>query len=383
MRVLVLNPGSSSLKYHLRDTACTPTGNAVLHSGQLEWADDQEDRGGSLRRVLQEVERDFGRPDAIGHRVVHGGESYTSPVSVTNDIIAMIRSLGTLAPLHNASSADCMEAAADLWPGLPQVAVFDTSFHRSIPDFASRYAVPENAYMAHPIRRYGFHGISVELACRDAKGFLAKQTGSLNAVVAHIGNGASVTAVKAGRSVDTSMGMTPLEGLVMGTRCGDLDPALVLLMLGEGATASDVDDILNHRSGLLSLAGTADMRTIAAGFHRGDPGAVLAVQASSYRLAKYIAAYAMAVGGPDAVIFTGGIGENSALYRAATLEWLRPLGYALDEDANRDEDANQSDRTGIRTVSTTASAVPVLVVPSDEERAIAESTASLLGSDKK
>jgi acetate kinase len=377
MRVLVLNPGSSSLKYHLRETAGSQSVTAVLHSGQLEWTGNQEDRAGKVRALLQELEQRHRRPDAIGHRVVHGGDRFTAPQPVSSDVISTIRSLGTLAPLHNPSSAECMEAAADIWPGLPQVAVFDTSFHRSVPDFASRYAVPEDSYTEHPIRRYGFHGISVELACRDAEGFLNKAGGSLNAVVAHIGNGASVTAVKAGRSIDTSMGMTPMEGLVMGTRAGDLDPALVLLMLGSGATTADVDHLLNHQSGLLALAGTADMRRIEAAFHRGHHGAVLAVKMATYRLAKYIAAYSMAVGDLDALVFTGGIGENSALYRASTLAWLRALGYAVDEDANG---------TGgpeIRTVSAASSRVPVLVIPSDEERAIAEATASLLESDTK
>jgi acetate kinase len=256
------------------------------------------------------------------------------------------------------------------------VAVFDTAFHRSIPDFAARYAIPEDAYRVHPVRRYGFHGISVEMACRDTAQVLGIPALSLNAVVAHIGNGASVTAVRSGLSVDTSMGMTPLEGLVMGTRSGDLDPSIVLLLQHGGATAEEVDDMLNHRSGLLALAGTADMREISAAAIRGKPAAILALDVAAYRLAKYIAAYSMVVGQPDALVFTGGVGENSALFRDKVVAWLGPLGLGLEEEVNA------SAQEGIRKISAMDSAFPVLVVPSDEERAIAESTAALLAAPK-
>lgn len=377
MRVLVLNAGSSSLKYHLRDTAGINPGAAVLASGQVDWPAGERSGAIHLDSAFEELNESLknlgsAAPEAIGHRVVHGGEQFSTPVRVTADVITAIEELSPLAPLHNPASVACIAAAGKHWPALPQVAVFDTAFHRSIPDFAARYAIPEDAYRAHPVRRYGFHGISVEMACRDTAGFLGIPLLSLNLVVAHIGNGASVTAVRNGLSVDTSMGMTPLEGLVMGTRSGDLDPSIVLLMQQAGATAEEVDDILNHRSGLLALAGTADMREIGPAVRQGEPGAVLGLDMATYRLAKYIAAYSMVVGRPDALVFTGGVGENSALFRDKVVAWLGPLGLGLAEDLNT------SAQDGIRKISAMDSAFPVLVVPSDEERAIAESTAALL-----
>ncbi|MDR6436648.1 acetate kinase [Paenarthrobacter nicotinovorans] len=378
MRVLVLNPGSSSLKYHLRDTAGINPGAAVLASGQVDWPAGERSGAIHLDSAFEELNESLknlgsAAPEAIGHRVVHGGEQFSTPVRVTADVITAIEELSPLAPLHNPASVACIAAAGKHWPALPQVAVFDTAFHGTIPDFAACYAIPEDAYRAHPVRRYGFHGISVEMACRDTAEFLGIPLLSLNLVVAHIGNGASVTAVRQGLSVDTSMGMTPLEGLVMGTRSGDLDPSIVLLMQQAGATAEEVDHILNHRSGLLALAGTADMREIsAAAAQRGEPRAILALNMATYRLAKYIAAYSMVVGRPDALVFTGGVGENSALFRDKVAAWLGPLGLGLAEDLN------SSAQDGIRKISAIDSAIAVLVVPSDEERAIAESTAALL-----
>ncbi|MET3905225.1 acetate/propionate family kinase [Paenarthrobacter sp. 4246] len=375
MRVLVLNPGSSSLKYHLRDTAATNPAAGILASGQVNWPPQERSTPGSLQAAFEEIvqnTKSLGslHPEAIGHRVVHGGQRFSTPVRITEDVIADIEGLSPLAPLHNPASVACIDAAGKCWPGLPQVAVFDTAFHRSIPVFAARYAIPEDAYLDYPVRRYGFHGISVEMACRDAAQFL--DVSSLNAIVAHVGNGASVTAVRNGLSVDTSMGMTPLEGLVMGTRSGDLDPSIVLLLQHGGATAEEVDDILNHRSGLLALAGTADMREIGAAALRGEPAAILALDMAAYRLAKYIAAYSMVVGRPDALVFTGGVGENSALFRDKVVAWLGPLALGLNERLN------MAVQEGARIISTKDSAFPVLVVPSDEERAIAESTAALL-----
>ncbi|KUM42292.1 acetate/propionate family kinase [Arthrobacter sp. EpRS71] len=375
MRVLVLNPGSSSLKYHLRDTAATSPAAGILASGQVDWPPDERSSTIRLHAAFEELNDTVKRlgpthPEAIGHRVVHGGVRFSTPVRVTADVMAAIEGLSPLAPLHNPASVACIDAAGERWPALPQVAVFDTAFHRTIPDFAARYAIPEDAYRAHPVKRYGFHGISVEMACRDTAEYLA--AAPLNAIVAHVGNGASVTAVRNGLSVDTSMGMTPLEGLVMGTRSGDLDPSIVLLMQHGGATANEVDQLLNHRSGLLALAGTADMREVGAAARDGEPGAILAVDMAAYRLAKYIAAYSMVVGRPDALVFTGGVGENSTLFRDKVVAWLGPLNLALDERLN------SAVREGIRQISTMDSAFPVLVVPSDEERAIAESTAALL-----
>ncbi|MCT9868203.1 acetate/propionate family kinase [Paenarthrobacter aurescens] len=375
MRVLVLNPGSSSLKFHLRDTTAPSPAVGILASGQVDWPPEDRSTPDRLNAAFEEMDgtmKGLGsvHPEAIGHRVVHGGPRFTTPVRVTADVIAAIEGLSALAPLHNPASVACIDAAAKRWPGLPQVAVFDTAFHRSIPEFAARYAIPEDAYRAHPVRRYGFHGISVEMACSDAAEFL--DVALLSAIVAHVGNGASVTAVRNGLSVDTSMGMTPMEGLVMGTRSGDLDPAVVLLLQQEGATANDVDHLLNHQSGFLAIAGSADMRKVEEAAGNGEPRARLAIDMAAYRLAKYIASYSMVVGRPDALVFTGGVGENSALFRARVVAWLGPLGLGLDEDLNT------SVQKGTRKISTINSAFPVLVVPSDEERSIAESTAALL-----
>ncbi|MDP9933892.1 acetate kinase [Paenarthrobacter nicotinovorans] len=372
MRILVLNPGSSSLKYQVRETNSANETQEVIASGHVGWTDQHQDRLNTLSEVLDEVDESTGKPDGVGHRVVHGGVHFDGPVRVTAGVVETIKTLGTLAPLHNPASAESIDVCVQHWPGIPQVAVFDTGFHSTIPDFAARYAIPQDAYSDQPVRRYGFHGISVAMACQDAATFLGLPTERLNAVVAHLGNGASVTAVEQGRSVDTSMGMTPLEGLVMGTRSGDLDPSIAVLLQRAGATVDEVDELLNHRSGLMALAGTPDMRRIEKGVEDGDPTAVLALKVASYRLAKYIAAYSMVVGGADTLVFTGGIGENSALYRQATVSWLGPLGIALHEGKN------QTVAGGIRDIGTKSSHARVLVVPSDEERAIANSTVALL-----
>ena len=383
MHVLVLNPGSSSLKYHVRDTSVPEAEASVQASGQVNWAPQVRSDPSRLDEVFNVINAglakstEAGHIEAIGHRVVHGGDQFRRPTRVTADVVAAVERLGALAPLHNPASAACMRTAGIRWPDVPQVAVFDTAFHASIPEYAARYAIPEDVYKAQRVKRYGFHGISVEMACRDAAGFLGVPGSSLNAVVAHVGNGASVTAVRGGMSVDTSMGMTPLEGLVMGTRSGDIDPSIVLLMQREGATPDEVDEILNHRSGMLALAGTADMRDVGAAVERGEPKASLALDIYAYRLAKYIAAYSMVVRRPDALVFTGGVGENSVAFRTKVLSWLMPLGLAMDQDRNL------SPRQGIRVVSADGSSFPVLVVPSDEERAIAEATASLLEEDTK
>ncbi|WP_284974917.1 acetate/propionate family kinase [Arthrobacter sp. efr-133-TYG-104] len=378
MLILVLNPGSSSLKYQLRRIGAPGTKPDIL----LDRVVDGPQEGGFgpdfLGAVFDEVDATTrcssgaNRVDAVGHRVVHGGERFSSPVRVTPDVMGVIEGLGELAPLHNAASVACMRAAAARWPDTPQVAVFDTAFHHTMPEHASRYAVPEGIYTRYGIRRYGFHGISVEIACREAAAFLGTPLTSFNAVVAHLGNGSSVTAVRSGHSVDTSMGLTPVAGLVMGTRCGDLDPSVVILMQRRGLSLDEVDLLLNHRSGLLGLAGSSDMRTVQDAVQRGDPKAVLASDMAAYRLAKYVAAYNMVVGGAGALVLTGGIGEHSVQFRSQVMSLLGPLGLYIDEDRN------QVEGTGIRSISTAGSMFPVLVVPSDEERAIAEATAAVL-----
>ncbi|WP_332602327.1 acetate/propionate family kinase [Arthrobacter sp. S2(2024)] len=382
MLILVLNPGSSSLKYQLRRLGPSDPSPGIL----LERAINSPQDGtldpvflGNVFDVVDAAIRDITggeRPDAIGYRVVHGGDRFSTPVRVTQSVMDAIQELGEFAPLHNAASATCMRAAAARWPRTPQVAVFDTAFHRTIPDHASRYAVPDELHTKYGIKRYGFHGISVEMACRHTGTYLGVPPGALNAMVAHLGNGASVTAVREGRSVDTSMGMTPLEGLVMGTRSGDLDPSIVTLLQRRGLGPDEIDELLNHRAGLLGLAGSADMRAIQDAARQGDTRAILASDMAAYRLAKYIAAYNMVVGGAAALILTGGIGEHSSRFRSQVVSRLGPLGLFVDEARNR------SAETGVRVISTDASAFPVLVVPSDEERAIAEATAAVVLSDE-
>lgn len=381
MLILVLNPGSSSLKYQVRHIGAPGTSPGIL----LDRVADGPQEGlpdpgflGAVFDVIDAAIRNFSggtRLDAVGHRVVHGGEHFSSPVRVTLDVMGAIEELGELAPLHNAASVACMRAAAARWPDTTQIAVFDTAFHRTMPEYASRYAIPEDLYKRFGIQRYGFHGISVETACRDTAAFLGFPVSALNAVVAHLGNGASVTAVRNGRSADTSMGMTPLEGLVMGTRSGDLDPSIVTLLQRRGLGLDEVDRLLNHQAGLLGLTGSADMRTVQNAAQHRDSQAILASDMAAYRLAKYIAAYNMVVGGAAALVFTGGIGEHSDQFRSRVMSLLGPLGLFIDEDRNQMED------TGIRTISSSGSRFPVLVVPSDEERAIAEATAAVVLSD--
>ncbi len=378
MLILVLNPGSSSLKYQLRCIGTPGPKRGILLDRVVDAPREGRLDPDLLRGVFDVIDEAVrhssgGTPlDAVGHRVVHGGERFSSPVPVTPDVMGTIGELAELAPLHNEASVACMRAAAARWPDTPQVAVFDTAFHHTMPGQASRYAVPEDLYRKYGIRRYGFHGISVEIACNEAAAFLGVPLTSFNAVVAHLGNGASVTAVKNGRSVDTSMGMTPLEGLVMGTRSGDLDPSIVTLLQRRGLTPDEVDELLNRRSGLLGLAGSSDMRAVLDAAQHGDPRAILASDMAAYRLAKYIAAYNMVVGGAGALVFTGGIGEHSVLFRSQVMSLLGPLGVFADEARNHSSEA------GIRPISTNGSAFSVLVVPCDEERGIAEATAAVV-----
>ncbi|MDQ0028678.1 acetate/propionate family kinase [Arthrobacter bambusae] len=378
MLILVLNPGSSSLKYQLRRSGTPGTKTRILLDRVIDSPREGTLNPGFLENVFDVVDAAVPHAyrgtgiDAIGHRVVHGADHFSSPVRVTPEVIATIEELAELAPLHNAASVACMHATAARWPDTPQVAVFDTAFHHTVPEYASRYAIPEDLSTKYGIRRYGFHGISVEIACREAAAFLGVPMTSLNAVVAHLGNGASVTAVKNGRSIDTSMGMTPLEGLVMGTRSGDLDPSIVTLLQRRGLGPDQVDELLNHRAGLLGLSGSADMRTVQDAAQHGDPRALLATEMAAYRLAKYIAAYNMVVGTAGVLVFTGGIGEHSGHFRSQVMALLGPLGISIDEARN------QTENSGIRAISTDESAFPVLVVPSDEERAIAEATAAVV-----
>ncbi|MGN7251642.1 MULTISPECIES: acetate kinase [unclassified Arthrobacter] len=383
MLVLVINSGSSSLKYQVRDVA----EGSVLTEGLIErigvsngGQGDGEvvgpaDHAEALEQVDAAIHEVLGERqlDAVGHRVVHGGERFGEPVLIDNEITRAIERLNPLAPLHNPANVLGIRAITKKWPDMPQVAVFDTAFHRSLPEHAWRYAVPDELYTNHGIRRYGFHGTSHEYVTNRAAALLDIPVEEFDGVIAHLGNGASVTAIRGGKSVDTSMGFTPLEGLVMGTRSGDLDPSILVFLARTGWNAEDLDSMLNRESGLKGLAGSNDMRSVVEAAESGNARAATALAVTSYRLAKYIGGYHVAVGGAKALVFTAGIGENSHQFRALVGEKLGALGIELDAGLNSERSREP------RLISTEASAIPVLVVPTDEERAIAEATAAVVG----
>ncbi|MDK1326096.1 acetate kinase [Arthrobacter sp. zg-Y1143] len=376
MLVLVINSGSSSLKYQVRDT----DSQELLTKGLIDRIGDViPDHTAALEELSTRLRRELdGRSiDAVGHRVVHGGERFSEPVLVNNEIVRSIERLSPLAPLHNPASAMGIRAVHDKWPSIPQVAVFDTAFHRTLPERAWRYALPDSLYRRHGIRRYGFHGTSYGFVAPAAARFLGIEPERFRAVIAHLGNGASVAAIQDGKSIDTSMGFTPLEGLVMGTRSGDVDPSILVFLARQGYDADTLDNMLNRESGLKALAGESDMRSIEEAADAGDERSRLALAVAAYRLAKYIGAYHVAVGGAQAVVFTAGIGENSGKFRELVVDQLGPLGIRLDPEANlaRGKQA--------RRISTPDSAIPALVVPTDEEEAIAEATAAVVAGSRK
>lgn len=371
MIILIINSGSSSLKYQVRDSES----GERLANGLIERIGDSahggpKDHAEALDRVTEELATTLHGTsiDAVGHRVVHGGERFSEPVLVTNEIIRAIERLNPLAPLHNPANVQGIRAIAEKWPEMPQVAVFDTAFHRTLPEHAWRYAVPDELYKKFGIRRYGFHGTSFEYVTRHAAELLGMPAEEFTGVIAHLGNGASITAVQNGKSIDTSMGFTPLEGLVMGTRSGDIDPSILLFLSREGYTEKDLDHLLNRESGLKGLTGHNDMRSVE---ESGDAGTV-ALDIASYRLAKYIGGYHVAVGGAQALVFTAGIGENSWRFRERVVNRLGALGIFIDDAENQKPGGSP------REISTEESAFPVLVVPTDEEAAIAEATAAVV-----
>ncbi|MGY4541856.1 acetate kinase [Arthrobacter sp. UYNi723] len=383
MLVLVINSGSSSLKYQVRDVAAgivltegliekIGMGNGGDGDGEIEGPRDHAE---ALELVDAAIHAELGDLElaAVGHRVVHGGERFAEPVLIDNEITRAIERLNPLAPLHNPASVLGIRAISRKWPDLPQVAVFDTAFHRTLPEHAWRYAVPDELYTNHGIRRYGFHGTSHEYVTHRAAALLDLPLDEFDGVIAHLGNGASVTAIRRGHSVDTSMGFTPLEGLVMGTRSGDLDPSILVFLGRNGWTPEDIDTMLNRESGLKGLAGNNDMRSVVEASEAGDAKASMALAVTSYRLAKYIGGYHVAVGGAKALVFTAGIGENSHQFRALVTDRLHALGIELDAGLNSLGSKEP------RVISSAASVIPVLVVPTDEERAIAEATAAVVG----
>ena len=392
--VLVVNAGSSSLKYQVLDattgeTAATGLVEQIGGRGRLQHTTggrtstvdvscpDHRAALEAARSALREHGPDLMAtpPIAVGHRVVHGGPLFTEPVVIDDGVIAAIRELVPLAPLHNPANLEGILSARESFPDVPQVAVFDTAFHQSLPAHAHTYAVPSAWRERHQVRRYGFHGTSHRFVSRRTAELLGRRPEDCNVIVLHLGNGASACAVQGGRSIDTSMGLSPLEGLVMGTRSGDVDPALgAYLARVADLDATAYDEALNKASGLLGLAGVSDLRELERRRTAGDANAALAFDVMVYRLRKYVGAYAVALGRVDAIAFTGGIGENSVAVRAAVLSGLGALGVVPDHDANAGGDPE-------RLVNAADSRIPAYVVPTNEELEIARACLAVLGED--
>jgi len=368
MNVLVINCGSSSIKYQVIDT---DTSSALL-KGKIERLSDEASYFQSLQDIAQAVSAH--RIDAVGHRVVHGGERFSMPHLIDDAVLDAIEACIPLAPLHNPANLAGIKAAREIFSELPQVAAFDTAFHSRLPRRALTYAIDPEVATPLKIRRYGFHGISHAYVAQKAAEHLECGLGQLRLVTCHLGNGASACAVEFGTSTETSMGMTPLEGLVMGTRCGDIDPAVVLKLLREGGySPEELEHLLNCKSGLLGLSGIGkDLRDIEAKAVEGDERARLSIAVFAHRVRKYVGAYAAAMGGIDAVILTGGIGENSVMMRQRILQRLEFLGLILDHDRN--SDCRVSHERPVAEISADHARVRALVVATDEELMIARQT---------
>jgi acetate kinase len=400
-RVLVLNSGSSSVKYQLldmRDSSRLAVGlverigeatSRLVHT-PLEGGGERRERTGpiadhdaALKAVSEELTQDGLGLDspalaAIGHRVVHGGLKFHAPTVITEEVLAEVERLVPVAPLHNPANITGIRTARALRPDLPQVAVFDTAFHTTMPEAAARYAIDIETADAHRIRRYGFHGTSHAYVSRATAALLGKDPSEVNVIVLHLGNGASASAVAGGRCVETSMGLTPLEGLVMGTRSGDIDPAVTFhLKRVAGMSTDEIDALLNKKSGLVGLCGDNDMREIRRRIDEGDERARLAFDIYVHRLKKYIGAYYAVLGRVDAVAFTAGVGENAAPVREAALAGLEEMGLVVDAGLN----AARSDTA--RLISPEYARVAVAVVPTDEELEIARQTFELVTGDAK
>ncbi len=390
IKVLVINSGSSSIKYQLFNM----DGEVVLASGVVERIGERHglhkhrlhrdndiiesryeqcvsDHRAGLSRIgtlLREsgAVSELSELCAIGHRVVHGGESFREPSLINSEVLQLIRDRIPLAPLHNPANVMGIEVALQEAPHIPQVAVFDTAFHHSIPAHAYRYALPEWLYTEHSVRRYGFHGTSHRYVAKQAASCLGKPLESLNLITLHLGNGASAAAIAQGQSVDTSMGMTPLEGLIMGSRCGDMDPAIhFYLGRSTGLDYDEIESLLNKESGMKGICGANDMREVHRLADAGEPRARLALDMYCYRIKKYIGAYYAVLGRLDAVVFTGGIGENDAWVREQCCTGLEALGIRLDAEKNAAADRETLD------IHRESSSVCLLVIPTNEELEIA------------
>ena len=395
MKILVINCGSSSIKYKLFDVGhrqvmasglaerigesgsilthhCAAAGGKEKHVEEGKIADHRE----GLQRIVdllldpqKGAIASRSEITAVGHRVVHGGDTFHEPTLVDDKVIADIEACIPLAPLHNPANLMGVQLAQKLFPEAAQVAVFDTAFHQSLPVEAYLYAIPFELHQKHKIRRYGFHGTSHAFVAHEAAAYLNRPLAELNLISLHLGNGASMAAIAGGRSIDTTMGLTPLAGLVMGTRSGDVDPAVLLFLAEhEKLSADELDALLNKKSGLQGLCGAGDMREVITKMEAGDQRAETALAVFTYRIKQYIGAYLACLGRVNALIFTAGIGENAPVVRERACQGLQGLGIVIDDQLNR----RHAD--GIREISAADSKVKVLVVPTDEELRIAQET---------
>lgn len=402
MKILVLNCGSSSVKYKLidTDTDVTMAEGGVekigLEDGFLKFKKPDGskeikqlgliDHKAAVMAILENLTdptvgciKSFDEIDAVGHRVVHGGEKFASSVLITDEVIQQVKDCYDLAPLHNPANITGIEAITALLPDVPQVGVFDTAFHQTMPARSFMYAIPYEYYKNDGVRRYGFHGTSHRYVSQRAAEILGEPIEKLKMVTCHIGNGGSITAVDGGKSIDTSMGLTPTEGLMMGTRTGDIDPgAITYLMTKHGISAADVQTLINKKSGVAGISGISnDMREIEAAVNAGDPRAKLALDMYELRILKYVGAYAAEMGGLDVIVFTGGVGENQTGVRENVCEPLKFMGVEIDKDLNAVTRGTET------IISTPSSRVKVLVVPTDEELTIARDTQDIVSKLKK
>lgn len=397
MNVLVINCGSSSLKYQLinsdsEEVLAKGLCERIGIDGRLVYQKEGLDKEiteapmpthkEAIQMVLDALVnpktgavKSLAEIDAVGHRVVHGGEKFSDSVVITEEVIAQVEECNDLAPLHNPANIIGIRACQPLMPNVPMVGVFDTAFHQTMPEKAYLYGLPYEYYEKYKVRRYGFHGTSHSFVSKEAASYLGMDLNNSKIIVAHLGNGASVSAVLNGKCVDTSMGLTPLEGLVMGTRSGDIDPSIMeFIAKKENLDIDGVMDVLNKKSGVAGMSGvSSDFRDLEAAYNDGNERAIAAVEVFSYRVAKYIGAYAAAMNGVDAIAFTAGIGENTSFVREKIMAYLGYLGIKIDRVTN--------DKTrGVEAlISTADSSVKVCVIPTNEELAICRETVKLVG----
>ncbi len=397
MKILVINAGSSSLKYQLINmddksvmakglcerigidgkNTFKPTGGTPveLTAPLKDHSDAIKSVIGALANPEYGVISSMNEIDAVGHRVVHGGEMFSKSVVIDDEVMAAVEKCIPLAPLHNPANIIGINACKEVMPGVPQVGVFDTAFHQTMPEVEYMYGLPYELYENDKIRRYGFHGTSHNYVSGKAAEFLGKDIKDLKIICCHLGNGSSVTAVKDGKSVATSMGLTPLDGVIMGTRCGSIDPAIITFLMGKGMTADEVDALINKQSGVKGISGvSSDFRDLAAAAADGNKRAALAVDMFSYDVKKYIGSYAAVMGGVDALVFTAGVGENDSDVRKKVTDGLEFLGIKIDEAKNNTR--------GTVDITAQDGKVKVLVIPTDEELMIALETQKLTSSEK-